>query len=232
MRKLSIIIPVYNEANTIDKILHKVLKQRVPGWIKEIIIVDDGSNDKTKAIVFSIIKEYKNKPSIIFIKQTHQGRGKALRSGIAASSGEAIVFQDADLEYDPKDLPNIVKEFNDPNVLVVYGSRTLKPKHRGYLAYVFGDSVLTYAVNHLFNLKLTDLYTGYKSFRSFLIKSIPLSSNGFEFEAELTVKLLKQEVKIKEIPIDYYPRTFAQGKKMMPWDGIKGLIAVLKYYLD
>jgi len=162
-------------------------------------------------------------------RQKHQGRGQALITGILKSTGDAIIFQDADLEYDPSDWPKLLKKLEEPNTDVVYGSRTLNPKRKGYSHYVLGARLLTNLINLLYKSKLSDLYTGYKLFRYKILKSLTLTSSGFEFEVEITSKLLKRGVKIEEVPIAYYPRRFSEGKKITMWDGIKGFWCIIKY---
>lgn len=223
MKKLSIIIPVYNEEGTIIRVLEKIIHLRLLGWTAEILVVDDGSADRTSEYIHTFAQTVPNQKQIRYIPQQHHGRGKAIRTGIKYARGDAIMFQDADLEYDPDDIVHLVSELEDPTVSVVYGSRTMNARHHGYRSYVWGARLLTTIVNRLWGPGLTDLYTGYKLFRSTLLKSIPLISDGFEMEAELTIKLCKRKITIKEVPITYHPRTFAQGKKIMPWDGIKGL---------
>jgi len=220
---LSIIIPVFNEEKTIEAILKKVLKQEIAGWQKEIIVVDDGSRDKTEEKIKPFLKEIK------FLKHPlNRGKGAAIGSGLKAAKGEAIIIQDADLEYEPADWPLLLKELDEPEVMAVYGSRELRPGWRGYPHYVFGVRLLTFVTNLLFGSNLTDVYTGYKLFRSSLIKSIPLTSSRFEIEAEMTAKLLKKGVIIKEIPIHYYPRSFAEGKHIRIKDGLLGLLTLIK----
>lgn len=221
--KLSIIIPVYNEKETIEEVLRRVLNLSL-GCQKEIIVVNDGSIDGTSVILDKLKKE------IDFILLTHsanQGKGAALKTGIKRASGQAVIIQDADLEYNPEDWPKMLREFDGNNV--VYGSRNINPKRKGYSHYVWGVWLLTLLNNLLFNSKLTDTYTCYKLIPTDLIKSLGLKSNGFEIEAEMTAKILKKGIPIKEVPIKYNPRKFKEGKKIRFKDGIIGLWTIFRY---
>ncbi|MEK7077867.1 MAG: glycosyltransferase family 2 protein [Patescibacteria group bacterium] len=233
--KLSIIIPAYNEAETIAQVLNKVLDQNFDGWEKEIIVVDDCSRDATPE---------KIKPFLGRIKylrhDANQGKGAAVKTGLAAMAGDAVIVQDADLEYDPADIKNLLDVLGDRANLIVYGSRNLRPERRGYSHYVIGSKLLDGLVNLFFSTKLTDVYTCYKLFPAEIIKKINpvrngvsngagIESKGFELEMELTVKTLKMGYKITEVPIHYYPRKFNEGKKIRAIDGIKGIITLLRY---
>jgi glycosyltransferase involved in cell wall biosynthesis len=231
MKKLSIIIPVYNEAGTIINVLEKIARLHLSGWATEILVIDDGSTDRTSEYIHTFVQRAPYQNLIRYIHQPHHGRGKAIRTGIRHASGDAIVFQDADLEYDSDDIVTLVNALKNPTVLVVYGSRTMNAQHHGYRTYVWGARLLTSIVNRLWGSHITDLYTGYKLFRTELLKSIRLTSDGFELETELTISLCKRNIYIKEVPISYHPRTFAQGKKIMPWDGIKGLWMITRLKL-
>ena len=224
-KKLSIIIPVLNEEATLEKILGQVKLAPVFDYEKEIIVVDDGSIDRTAEILGSV----KDKFNLIVLKhERRQGKGMALRTGLESVTGQAVIIQDADLEYDPNDYQNLLKVFEETGS-VVYGSRNINPDKRGYSHYVLGSWLLTKVNNLLFNSKLTDTYTCYKLFPSNLIKSISLKSNGFEIEAEMTAKILKRGEDIKEVPINYNPRKFKEGKKIRFKDGLLGLWTIIKY---
>lgn len=224
-KKLSIIIPVLNEEATLEKVLEQVNSAPVFDYEKEIIIVDDGSTDRTAEILGNV----KDKFNLIVLKHEKiQGKGRALRTGFEKITGQAVLIQDADLEYNPNDYQNLLKVFEETGS-VVYGSRNINPEKRGYSHYVLGAWFLTKVNNLLFNSKLTDVYTCYKLFPSYLIKSIPLKSNGFEIEAEMTAKILKKGKDIKEVPISYSPRKFKDGKKINIIDGLKGLWTMIKY---
>lgn len=228
MKKLSIIIPAYNEEKTIGAVLQRVAEQDFGDWQKEIIVVDDGSKDNSKSKIQKAKSQFKIQNLTLLSHETNQGKGAAVRTGLAAASGEAVIVQDADLEYDPSDIKLLLDEL-DRGADVVYGSRNLKPARRGYSHYVWGAAFLTWLVNLFFRTKLTDVYTCYKLFKTEVIKKINIESRGFELEMELTVKTLKLGYTIKEVPIHYYPRKFSEGKKIRLKDGLKGIWTLVKY---
>lgn len=236
MKKLSIIIPVYNEAKTIANVLAKVSEQNYPGWDKEIIVVDDGSTDNSRAeiencklLALRSLGEVGKIVNLRLISHSHnQGKGSAIKTGIGAMTGDAVIVQDADLEYDPADIKSLLDEI-DKGADIVYGSRNLHPERRGYSHYVLGSKVMDWLVNIFFWTSLTDVYTCYKLFKTEVIRKIDIQSRGFELEMELTVKTLKLGYKIKEIPIHYYPRKFTEGKKIRAKDGLKGIWTLLRY---
>ena len=214
--KLSIIIPVYNERETIDEIINRVKNAQVLGYEKEIIIVNDGSTDGT------IIKDlFLNHPKNL-------GKGAAIKTGLGQVTGDLVLIQDADLEYSPDDYVDLLKAYNFQNP-VVYGSRNLKRENRGYLFYSFGGKLLTRFFNLLYRTKLTDINTGFKLFRTDIIKGAQLSENGFDFCEEITAKIVKMGYKIKEVPINYYPRKFSEGKKIRFRHGLSGAWTIIKY---
>ena len=223
-KKLSIIIPVFNEEKTIKDAIRKVLSQEIDGWQKEIIVVNDGSTDNTQ-------KELENFLGLISIARHNKnlGKGTALRSGFAKCSGNAIIIQDADLEYSPSDWPAMLRKLEEnPNITAVFGSRELNNKRKGYFLCVLGVRLLTFLVNFLFHSKLTDVYTCYKLMRADFIKNMKLESNGFEIEAEITCKILKDGGAIKEVPISYFPRTYKQGKHIRIKDEFLGIKTIFK----
>lgn len=226
--KLSIIIPVYNEKNTILEILKKIETNNLTdlGFEKEIIIVDDGSTDGTLEILKGLEKNYK-----IIYHPKNQGKGAAIRTGLKYATGDYTIIQDADLEYDPKDYKKLLECAIKNNAQVVYGSRNLNPKNKySSLLYYLGGVFLTFLTNILYNAKITDEATGYKLFKTEFLKSIPLDSKGFEFCPEITAKIAKRKIKIYEVPISYYPRSIKAGKKIKWWkDGLKAAWALIKY---
>ncbi|MEK7209611.1 MAG: glycosyltransferase family 2 protein [Patescibacteria group bacterium] len=227
--KLSILIPAYNEEKTIAAVLAKVAERTYPGWEKEIIVIDDGSRDSSKLKVQSAKSQFKIENLKLIIHDENRGKGAAIRTGVKTASGDAIIVQDADLEYDPADIQLLLDALGNRKDLVVYGSRNLKPERRGYSHYVLGSKIMDWLVNLFFGTKLTDVYTCYKLFPAEIIKKINIESRGFELEMELTVKTLKMGYQIAEVPIHYYPRKFNEGKKIRAKDGLKGIWTLLKY---
>ncbi len=224
--KLSIIIPVYNEAQTIEELLGRVFAVNLTGWEREVIVVDDGSVDATPRL----LNELKKNLDFKLLKHSHnRGKGASVRSGLLVATGQVILIQDADLEYNPEDIFKLLACFELGN-LVVFGSRMMHKAQGGYLHYILGAKLITWWVNLLFRTKLTDPYTGYKLVEASTIKQLKLETRGFEFEAELTGKLLKQGYKITEVSVNYRPRTFAEGKKIRGRDAYKGLWTLLKIW--
>ncbi|MGH7491676.1 MAG: glycosyltransferase family 2 protein [bacterium] len=223
-RNLSIIIPVFNEIRTIRAALQKVLLQQTGQWQKEIIVIDDGSNDGTSQEIMRM-----GEGIVVIRHEQNWGQGRALRTGLAHARGEVVVFHDADLEYDPSDWPRMLEVFERGAAPVVYGSRTKGATRRGYLHYVIGARLLTEAFNVLWRATLSDLYTGAKMFRRELVEGVVFQEDGFAFQVELTSCFLRKRTPIVEVAIDYSPRTFAEGKKITIWDGLQGLYALMRY---
>jgi glycosyltransferase involved in cell wall biosynthesis len=222
-RIISIIIPAFNEEKTIAKTIEKVLAQESPGWQKEIIAVDDGSIDSTP----KILEKFSDK--VLIVRQKNMGKGSALIKGFSKCSGELIIVQDADLEYNPADWPAMLEEFdNNPGIAAIYGSRELGSSRKGYFLNVLGVRLLTFFINFLFGARLTDSYTCYKLIKADFLKKLDLKSRGFEIEAEITCRILKNGGVIKEVPISYSPRTFSEGKKIRLKDEISGIAMALK----
>jgi dolichol-phosphate mannosyltransferase len=225
--KVTIIIPVFNEKNYIYKIIKKI-KQNIH-YDKQIIIVDDFSNDGTK----KIIKKIKNIDKIIFHKK-NMGKGAAIKSAIPYIKGNIVAIQDADLEYNPKDLNRLIKIMISKNLGIIYGSRVLKKKRYNTDLFIsnfriFGNHVLTLISNLLNNQKLTDAHTCYKVFKSKIFIKLNLQENDFAFCPEVTTKISLLGEEIKEVPISYKGRTAEEGKKIHFYDAIRALITILKY---
>ncbi len=221
--KLSVIVPVYNEKRTIELIMDKV---RAVPIEKEIIIVDGNSIDGTK----ELLEKQKIMPDTkVIYENVRKGRGHALKEGLKIASGDIIIFQDADLELDPADYPDLIKPIDEGKAKVVFGSRFLNAKPKmGFFQY-WGNMVINQAVNLLYGTKLTDVETCYQVFRRETIKDITVYNNEFAFTVELTVKLIKAKNKILEIPITYIPRGKAEGKKIYWKDGFVSLYTLIKY---
>jgi glycosyltransferase involved in cell wall biosynthesis len=224
MKKLSIIIPVYNEEHTIGELLRRVSVSRLPGWNKEVIVVDDGSTDNTKKILRSWEKSMR-----ILYKKNNEGKGSAIAAGLTRVTGEMVLIQDADLEYSPDDYPVLLAPFENNNVKVVYGSRFLGPHLSTMFVYAQGNKFVTLICNILFNSNITDMETGYKVFRRNVLTGIKIRSKRFDMEPELTVKVLKAGYQIYEVPISYYGRKFSEGKKLTWRDGVIALWTLIKY---
>jgi len=223
MKKLSIIIPAYNEELTIEKLLDKVRMIEIPNVEKEIIVVDDCSTDKTG----EILKKQKNLKLIR--QEKNQGKGAAFKIGIKHSTGDIIIVQDADLEYDPEDIKLCVEPIIKSEAQVVYGSRELNKKNKAYSSFIFflGGHLVTWVTNLLYGSHLTDEPTCYKCFNAKLLKSFKIDGQGFEWEPEITAKLLKRGIRIIEVPISYFPRK--EGKKIQYRDGLKAIWTLIKY---
>jgi glycosyltransferase involved in cell wall biosynthesis len=226
--KLSIIVPCYNEINTIETII-KAVKQ-CPYQPKEIIIVDDCSTDGTREKLENEINFMVDK---IIYHDHNQGKGAALRTGIKAATGSIVIIQDADLEYDPNEIPRIIQPILDEKADVVYGSRFMggNPHRVVYFWHMVGNKFLTTLSNMLTNINLTDMETCYKAFKTEIIQSINLKENRFGFEPEITAKIAKKKYRIYEIGIPYYGRTYEEGKKIGWKDGVRALWCILKYNL-
>jgi glycosyltransferase involved in cell wall biosynthesis len=223
--KLSIIIPVYNEKETIEAVIHRVRKIDV-GLKKEIIIVDDGSSDGTPDVLKGM--DY---PEIkTFFHEKNQGKGAALHTGFSKALGDIILIQDADLEYDPADYPSLLKPILDGRADVVYGSRFLGGPHRVlFFWHYIGNKLLTTLSNMLSNLNLSDMETCYKVIKKDLLDRITLKSKRFGFEPEITIKLAKLKAKIYEVPISYSGRDYSEGKKIGWKDGFAAIYHIFRY---
>ncbi len=236
--KLSIIIPVYNEEKTINELLNKVYRIKLPTSLKkEIIVVDDGSTDNTKKVLSGF--KIKNSKFKILRHEKNKGKGAAIRTGIEKATGDLIIIQDADLEYDPVDYLRLLKPILEDKVEVVYGTRlanyplkffgkekTVLPSH------LIANKFLTFLTNLLYGSKLTDMETGYKIFKSTVLRKISIKSNGFDIEPEITAKILKLNIPIIEVPIVTKPRTYQEGKKIGWTDGLVAILTLIKYKFE
>ena len=224
--KLSIIIPVYNERATVKALLDKVASVTLP-CEKELVIVDDGSTDGTG----DVLRAYNGHHQVVY-HERNQGKGAALRSGISRATGDIVLFQDADLEYDPSDYPVLLAPILEGKADVVYGCRFLGGPHRVLLFWHFvGNKLLTLITNALYNVNLSDMETGYKVFKRDVLRKIRLRSNRFGIEPEVTAKVAKGRWRIYEVPISYNGRTYEEGKKITWRDGIVALWVLMKYRL-
>jgi glycosyltransferase involved in cell wall biosynthesis len=221
--KLSVIIPVFNEENTIQEILRQV---RGVGLAHEIIVVDDGSTDRTRALLQA---EAEHPGTIVILHDRNLGKGAAVRTGFDRATGDVLLIQDADLEYDPRDYPALLRPIEEGRVTVVYGSRFLGPRKAMMFWHMLGNRILTLLTNVLYNAILSDMETCYKVFRADAIRGIPLRSRRFEFEPEITAKVLKRGHRIFEIPISYYGREYDEGKKITWREGPKAIWTLVKY---
>src|ERR1035437_777351 len=231
--KLSIIIPVYNEEKTIIEILERVKKEEIPGVEKEIIVVDDGSTDATR----QKLKNIKDNNFKIFFHEKTGGKGSAVRTGIESATGEYIIIQDADLEYHPKFIKDLIKPILEKKADVVYGTRLNRMPHlKGeegkhlFILHYFGNRFLSLITSVLYGQWITDMETCYKLFPKKALNGIKLNARGFELEPEITAKLLKKGYKIKEVSISVVPRGYDEGKKLNTVnDGVKALWSLVKY---
>src|SRR4030042_1085733 len=224
MKKLSVIIPVYKEEKTVAEVIDRVVSQKLPEWEKEIIIVNDGSSDNTR----EILRKWESKCRVIN-KPVNCGKGAAVSGAFKLVSGDIILIQDADLEYSPADYPVLLSPFKNPAVNVVYGSRFLGPHLSTMFVYAQGNKFVTLVTNLLFNTNITDMETGFKVFRREVIEGMTIRARRFDFEPEFTVKVLKRDYQIFEVPISYFGRKFSEGKKLTWRDGVIALWTLIKY---
>jgi len=224
--RFSVVIPVYNERGTIEKLLARV--QAVP-LDKEIVVVDDGSTDGTRELLARLTADGAVR---VFLQDHNRGKGAALRRGFAEARGAVILIQDADLEYDPGDYPGLLRPIDRGEADVVYGSRFLGGPHRVLLFWHYvGNRLLTTLSNVFTNLNLSDVWTCYKVFRAEVLRDITLREDRFGFEAEVTAKIARGRWRIYEVPISYHGRTYAEGKKITWKDGIRGVWCTVRYGL-
>ena len=226
MKKVSIIIPVFNEKNTIKALLEKVQNANFSGLEKEIIMVDDFSNDGTTEILRELSKNYK-----VFFHEKNQGKGAAIRTAIKEATGDFVVIQDADLEYLPDDYDKLLPLLINDEADVVYGSRFKNQENSKnfILKNKIANKFLTLLTNILYGAEITDMETCYKAFKRELIQSITIKSNRFDFEPEITAKIMKKKARLREVPISYFGRGHEEGKKINWKDGIHAILTLIKF---
>lgn len=226
--KLSIIIPIYNEEATIEELIKKVEKVNLEGIRKELVVVDDFSKDNTSLIVKKVMKKYKN---IKLVKhENNKGKGAAIRTALNHISGDMLIIQDGDLEYNPEEYKVLLKPMINGSADVVYGSR-LKGKIKGFNipTHYLGNKLLSLITSLLYSQKVSDMETCYKLMKTKVIRKIKLRATRFDFEPEITAKIIKAGYKIHEVPITYNSRSFKEGKKINWKDGVKAIYYLLKY---
>ena len=235
MNKLSIVIPAYNEAETIYEVLQKVLDVELhQGFQKEILLVNDCSTDRMEEVIHEFIASNTGAEIKYFKHELNQGKGAAIHTGIKAATGSYIIIQDADLEYDPSEYRILLEPIIKGSADVVFGSRFIggKPHRILFFWHTIGNKLLTFTSNLFSNLNLTDMETCYKLFRADIIKSIHLNEKRFGFEPEVTQKIARiKGIRIYEVGISYYGRTYEEGKKINWKDGFRALFCILKYGL-
>jgi len=223
--KLSIVIPVYNEKDTLGKVVELV--KAVDGIDKEIIIVDDGSTDGSVDVIRSIGEKYPDIKTVI--KGENRGKGHTLKVGFKESTGDYVIIQDADLEYDPQDYKKLLRALEEDKVDVVYGSRFSGNYEKMSTLHYFGNKLLTLLTNLFYGVMLTDMETCYKLIPGDFVRNLKLKSDRFDFEPEITAKILKSGLKIREVPISYSGRAFNEGKKITWRDGFKAVYTLIKF---
>ena len=229
LKVLSVIIPAYNERNTIEHVVETVLAADTLGLEREIVVVDDCSKDGTRDILQTFPQRFGGKVKVFF-HEVNQGKGAAIRTGLQNISGDLVLVQDADLEYDPKDFPHLLEPLLSGRADVVFGNRFHGGAHRVlYFWHYNANKFLTTFCNLLTNLNLNDMEVGYKVFKSDILKQVKLTSNRFGFEPEITIKTAKLRCRIYEVPISYHGRTYEEGKKITWKDGVAALYFMLKY---
>jgi glycosyltransferase involved in cell wall biosynthesis len=220
--RVSFIVPAFNEAATLEDVLERVSALDLA---KQIVVVDDGSTDGTA----SILERWQDRPEVTVFRQENRGKGAAIRAGIPLVDGEIVVLQDADMEYDPVDVPALIEPIQRSVADVVFGSRLSggRPQRAYLFWHLLGNRVLSLLTNVLFNTTISDMETGYKVFRADVLRSLDLRHDDFAIEPEITAKVCKRKLRIYELPIAYYGRTYAEGKKITWRDGVKAMFVLV-----
>ncbi len=227
--KFSVMIPVYNEKDTVETILRRVLGVHLDALTPEVIVVDDGSRDGTVEILRRMEKEQVSPVLRVYYHPQNQGKGAAIKTGLAHVKGDLVIIQDADLEYQPEEYPLLLMPILKYGADVVYGTR-FSGVHRAFLFWHYvGNKILTMLTNLLYDSMISDMEVGFKAFRTEVILGIPLNARGFDFEPEITAKVLKRKLKLFEVPITYSGRDYSEGKKITWKDGYRAIWTLLKY---
>jgi glycosyltransferase involved in cell wall biosynthesis len=224
--RVSFIVPAYNEAATIAEVLERV---QALDFDKQVIVVDDGSTDDTP----SVLEEWASRDGVVLVRQENRGKGAAIRAAIPLLDGDITVIQDADMEYDPADVPALIEPIERGSADVVFGSRLSRGRpQRAYLFWhLVGNRFLSLLTNVLYNTTLSDMETGYKAFRTDVLRSLDLREDDFAIEPEMTAKVCKRDLRVYELPIAYYGRTYAEGKKITWRDGFKAMFVLVRVRL-
>lgn len=222
--KVSVIIPVYNEKSTIEELLRRVKAEEIAS---EIVVIDDGSSDGTRDILGNLDQDSQLR---VILHDRNRGKGAAVRTGFQNASGDVFLIQDADLEYDPRDYPSLIRPIQEGIADVVYGSRFLGgPRRTVMFWHMVANKLLTFMTNLLYNTILSDMETGYKVFKREIVDGMQIHANSFDFEPEFTAKILKKKVRVYEVPISFNPRDYAEGKKIGMRDAFQAVWTLLKY---